>query len=287
MNCNKTKCACISSVKTGTMYHLALRAWCPAQFLTCRRSPHQRTICLYGQMTLRSTLLRWASHVGLFHLRSLPSFQRKIHMLPLFPQFRFEEEVSLILSNVHFNFSALDLTESQSFCILLHKFLLLYLPHCASFSTLTFADSLQIDSVSPIKMKQTHLSQPFSDHPVCGSFSLHIYPWLHFLILNILSCIYQEYCFIFCWLIFLYLLECRLHGGWDPSSLFSAASCAERGTIYLNYWLDKLMHELMNEWIKLLSPLPKLCVLHFLSSFQSILISSLLIYWNYFFKVCQ
>lgn len=184
VKCNKAGCVCISSVKTGTMYSLALHAWCPVQFLTCRRSPHQRTISLNWQVILWSTLLTWTSHVWPFNFLPLPSFQRKAFMLPLFPQSCFEEEVFLILSNIHFKSSALDLTQFHFSCTLLCKLLLLYLPHFVSFSTLTFSHGLQMGSLSTIKIKQLQLSHPFHDHPVYGSFSPLYLPWPHSLILH-------------------------------------------------------------------------------------------------------
>lgn len=139
--------ACRSSVKMGTLYHLVLYAWFPAQFLTCRRSSHQRAMFLYWQVILPSTFLRWASHVGPFNVLLLPSFQTRIFMSPLFPQSCFEEEVFLILSNVRLNSSALDLTRSCFSCTLPHKLLLLSLPSFVSFSTLTFPHNLQMGSV--------------------------------------------------------------------------------------------------------------------------------------------
>lgn len=97
-------------------------------------------------------------------------FLEKSLLLPLFPQSCFEEEVFLILSNVHFQFSALDLTRFHFSCTLFCKLLLLYLPHSVSFSTLTSPHGLQMSSLSPIKMKQLQFSHPFHDHPVYGSF---------------------------------------------------------------------------------------------------------------------
>lgn len=198
------------------MYYLALHAWCPAQFLICRRSPHQRTISLNWQVILRSTLLTWISYVWPFNFLPLPSFQRKTFMLPLFPQSCFEEEVLLTLSNVHFKSSALDLTQFHFSCTLLRELLLLYLPRFVSFSYLTFPHGLQMGSLSPTKMKQLQLSQPFHDHPVYGSFPPPYLPGPLPLILHcFLIALMKIMLFLLLLLthVFLSSLECKLYEG--------------------------------------------------------------------------
>lgn len=88
-----------------------------------RKSLHQRTISLLAN-DLTVYLTEMNVSCGTLGCLLLPSFQRKIVMSSHFPQSCFEEEVSLILSNVPLHSSVLDIKQSYFSCTLLINYCL-------------------------------------------------------------------------------------------------------------------------------------------------------------------